>query len=111
MQITSEVVAGSGTSFTLAHPPIANTQAIYGSGIRLTEGAGNDYTLSGSLITIISGSYSSGQVTADYQTNDNPAYGQQVGNDILSPFALTTLARVKDLLFDPNVTILLTGAS
>lgn len=109
MQIVGEIVAGTGTSFTLAHPPIASTQAIYGSGIRLTESS--DYSLAGSVITILAGSYSDGQVTADYQTNDNPAYGQQVGSDILSPFALTTLARVKDLLFDPNMTILLTGAT
>ena len=33
------------------------------------------------------------------------------GIDVLSPFALTTLQRVKDLLFDPNQTILVTGCT
>jgi hypothetical protein len=112
MQIVGEIVYGSGTSFTLAHPPVANTLALYGSGIRLTEGVSADYVLNGSIITFNSPeSYAAGTVTADYTTNDNPSYGTQVGSDILSPFALTTLQRVKDLLFDPNVTILLTGAS
>jgi hypothetical protein len=114
MQITGEIVAGSGANFTLAHPPVANTLALYGSGVRLT-GGGVDYTQSGltsSIITFTSPeSYPAGTVTADYQTTDNPSYGQQVGNDILNPCALTTLQRVKDLLFDPNSTILLTGAT
>jgi hypothetical protein len=111
-QITGEVVLGSGTSFTLAHPPVSNTLALYGSGIRLTNGV--DYSQSGStnsIITILSGSYTSGTVTADYQTNDNSGITTQVGVDVLSPFALTTLQRVKDILFDPNKTILLTGAT
>ncbi len=110
MQIVGEIVYGSGTSFTLAHPPVANTLALYGGGVRLDEGSGDDYVLSGSIITTAV-SYTAGQVTADYTTNDNPAYGTQVGSDILSPFALTTLQRVKDLLFDPNVTFQLTGAT
>jgi hypothetical protein len=112
MTIVGEIVYGSGTSFTLAHPPVANTLALYGSGIRLTEGDTADYVLNGSIITFNSPeTYAAGTVTADYTTNDNPAYGTQVGSDILSPFALTTLQRVKDLLFDPNVTFQLTGAS
>lgn len=114
MQITGEIVAGSGANFTLAHPPVANTLALYGSGVRLT-GGGVDYNLSGatnSVITFVSPeTYSAGTVTADYQTTDNPSYGQQIGTDILAPYALTTLQRVKDLLFDPNLTILLTGAT
>jgi hypothetical protein len=32
-------------------------------------------------------------------------------SEVVSPFALTTLARVKDLLFDPNLTISLTGCT
>jgi hypothetical protein len=113
LQIIGEIVAGSGANFTLAHPPVANTLALYGSGVRL-QGGGVDYTQSGltsSVITFVSPeTYSAGTVTADYETTDNP-YGQQIGNDILNPCALTTLQRVKDLLFDPNSTILLTGAT
>jgi hypothetical protein len=110
MEIVGEIVSGSGTSFTLAFNPVTNSVALYGSGIRLQEGIGNDYTISsGQTITILNGSYTSGQVTADYQTlttTSTPA-----GVDLLSPFALTTLQRVKDLLFDPNKTILVTGCA
>src|SRR5258708_6844045 len=109
MQIVGEICSGSGTSFALAFTPVSNSQAIYGSGIRLTPGIGNDYTISGGAITIINGSYSAGQVTADYETLTSTSTA--AGNDVLSPYALTTLQRVKDLLFDPNKTILVTGCS
>jgi hypothetical protein len=109
MQIIGEIVQGSATSFTLAFNPVTNSVALYGSGIRLQEGAGNDYTISGQAITILNGSYTAGQVTADYQTLTTTSTA--AGTDVLSPFALTTLARVKDLLFDPNKTILVTGCT
>lgn len=110
MQIVGEIVLGSATSFTLAFNPVTNSLALYGSGIRLQEGVGNDYIISGQAITINSpGSYSTGQVTADYETLTSTSTA--AGTDVLSPFALTTLQRVKDLLFDPNKTILVTGCT
>ncbi len=64
--ISNEVVAGSGTIFTLAHIPNPSTSLkLYGSGQRLTLGATNDYTISGLTITTIN-SYSAGQILADY---------------------------------------------
>ena len=86
-----------------------NTLALYGSGIRLQEGVGNDYTIVGQAITILNGSYTAGQVTADYYIVTTTSTVS--GIDVLSPFALTTLQRVKDLLFDPNQTILVTGCT
>lgn len=66
--VTNEIVAGSATTFTLANTPILGSQAIYGAGIRLTPGAGNDYTIVGAVISILSpASYSAGQVLADYR--------------------------------------------
>lgn len=60
----NEVVAGSGTSFALAHTPIDATRvALYGGGSRLTPT--DDYTISGATITMTN-AYSSGQVLADY---------------------------------------------
>jgi hypothetical protein len=109
MKITGEIVSGSVTAFTLAFNPVTNSVALYGSGIRLQEGAGNDYTIVGQVITIINGSYSTGQVTADYEMLTSTSTAS--GVDQLSPFALTTLQRVKDLLFDPNKTILVTGCT
>lgn len=64
--VFNEIVAGSGTSWTLANTPIVGTQAIYGEGQRLTPGAGNDYTISGANITTVN-SFSVGAILADYQ--------------------------------------------
>lgn len=65
--INNEVVSGSGTTFTLAATPLAGTEHIHGAGQRLTPGVGNDYTISGAVITTVN-SYSAGQILADYQT-------------------------------------------
>jgi len=108
MQIVGEIVSGSGTSWTLEFNPVTDSVALYGSGVRLNEGVGNDYVISGQTITTTN-SYTAGQLTADYTvytTTSTPS-----GSDVLSPFALTTLQRVKDLLFDPNQTIAVTGCT
>lgn len=63
--VYNEVVAGSGTSFTLAHSPTSGSVALYGNGQRLTSGAGNDYTISGATITTTN-SFSAGDLLADY---------------------------------------------
>jgi len=109
MDITGEIVSGSGTSFTLAQTPVPNSVALYAGGIRLTPGVGNDYSINGIAITPFN-SYSAGQLTADYTPLSSINIIAGI-SDQLSPFALTTLQRVKDLLFDPNLTISLTGAS
>jgi hypothetical protein len=107
MQIVGEIVQGSGTSFTLAYTPVTGYLALTGAGIRLTPAV--DFTISGTAITFIGGNtYAAGQVLADYSTNVAPA---GAGTDVLTPFALTTLQRVKDLLFAPNKTILVTGCT
>jgi len=108
MQVIGEIVQGASTSWTLALTPVVNSVALYGSGIRLQEGVGNDYVISGTAITTAN-SYSAGQLTADYETLTTTSTPS--GTDVLSPFALTTLQRVKDLLFDPNQTILVTGCT
>ena len=64
--VYNEIVAGSGTTFTLANIPITGLYAIYGEGQRLTPGAGNDFTISGSVITTTN-SFSAGTIIADYQ--------------------------------------------
>ena len=108
MPIENEIVAGSGNTFTLAFTPASPTQvALYGAGIRLTPGVGNDYVIVGAVITTAN-SYSAGQILAAYSPFiQSPSI---IGNDVLSPYALTTLQRVKDILFDPNKTIALAGA-
>lgn len=106
--IVGEVVSGSGTSFELANTPITGSVAVYAGGIRVS--AGSDYTIDSAAITFLNQpGYSAGTVLADYLTTTSS--GGSVGSDIISPFALTTLQRVKDLLFDPNLTFSLTGAT
>lgn len=63
--IYNEVVSGSGTSWTLAHAPVAGFQALYANGQRLTPG-GVDYTITGANITTMS-SWAAGTILADYQ--------------------------------------------
>lgn len=60
----NEVVAGAGTSWTLAQTPLIDANvAVYGGGSRLTPTA--DFTISGTTITTTN-SYDAGQVLADY---------------------------------------------
>lgn len=61
--VSNEVVAGSGTSFTLAHTPIAGSQRIFAIGQRLTPTV--DYTIAGAVITTLS-TWNSGDILADY---------------------------------------------
>lgn len=56
--VTSEVPSGtmngSNATFTLANTPIANSECVYYNGTRLLRGVGEDYTISGPTITMIS---------------------------------------------------------
>lgn len=63
--VDNEVVAGSGTTFTLATTPVLNSQHIYANGQRLTPG-GVDYTIVGAVITMLT-SWVAGTVLADYR--------------------------------------------
>ena len=62
VQVDNEIVAGSGTSFTLANVPTVGT-ALYALGQRLTPTT--DYTISGANITLVNSLFS-GQLLADY---------------------------------------------
>jgi hypothetical protein len=64
--IENEVVSGSGTSWTLANAPVSGSVKVWAGGIRLTPGAGNDYTISATAITTAQ-SYSTGALIADYR--------------------------------------------
>jgi len=61
--VFGEIVAGVGNTFTLAHEPIG-TISLGANGQLLIEG--EDYTISGAVITTIS-SWESGKVVANYQ--------------------------------------------
>lgn len=62
----SGTVNGSNTAFTLANTPTAGTVRLYIEGWRLYPGAGNDYTISGSTITMAVAPLTGERLTADY---------------------------------------------
>lgn len=62
----SGTVNGSNATFTLASAPLAGTLRLYQNGLRLREGAGNDYTLSGNTITFNTPPASGDILLADY---------------------------------------------
>jgi len=70
--VYNEIVSGSATTFTLAHTPVSGTVRLYAGGNaepqtgRLLPGAGNDFTISGAVITMLNGSFDAGTILADY---------------------------------------------
>ncbi len=62
--VDNEVVAGSGTTFTLAATPIAGSVKVYALGQRLK--LTTDYSISSATITTV-GSWSAGDIVADYR--------------------------------------------
>ena len=53
-EIPSGSINGSNTAFTIANSPVAGSEHIYLNGMLLESGAGNDYTISGANITLLS---------------------------------------------------------
>lgn len=51
----SGTVNGSNTDFVLANTPVAGSEMIFVNGILQDSGSGNDYTISGSTITFLTG--------------------------------------------------------
>src|SRR5262249_16089523 len=64
--VENEGVSGSGTAWTLANTPVSGSVKLWGAGVRLTPGAGNDYTISGVNITTVN-SYPAGSLISDYR--------------------------------------------
>lgn len=48
-------VNGTNDTFTLATTPVSNTEMVFVNGVLQNQGAGNDYTISGTTITFLSG--------------------------------------------------------
>lgn len=53
-EIPSGSINGSNTAFTLANTPILGSEHVYLNGMLQESGAGNDYTISGASITMLS---------------------------------------------------------
>ncbi len=48
---TKEILIGTGTTRTLGNTPKSNSLIVFDSGVHLTEGADQDYTVSGVTVT------------------------------------------------------------
>jgi len=60
-------VNGSNTSFTLANSPFSGNLMLFLNGVCLQPGAGNDYTLSGLTITMLTAPLTGDKLLATYQ--------------------------------------------
>lgn len=61
------VTHNSPTLPAMANPPIAGTLRVYLNGLRMLAGSGNDYTISGSVITMEYNLKTNDQVQVDYE--------------------------------------------
>lgn len=59
-------INGSNTTFTLANTPTTGTVKLYLNGVRLKSGAGNDYTISTTTITMTTAPVSGDVLLVDY---------------------------------------------
>jgi hypothetical protein len=86
----SSVVDGVTTTFPLLHTPVADSELIYLQGILQNEGAGNDYTVSGSNLVFAQAPLSS-PLIAFYRTTDGTLnFGKEsfTGDGVTTTFAL-----------------------
>jgi len=63
----SGAVNSSNTAYTTAFTPLASSVSLFLDGLRLLEGAGNDYTISGSAITMLYAPATGQNILADYR--------------------------------------------
>lgn len=60
-------VNGSNTTFTLANTPTAGSEELYLNGMLMEPGAGNDYTISGATITMLSAPTTGEKIRVNYR--------------------------------------------
>jgi len=60
-------VNGSNTTFTLANTPVAGSEHVYLNGMLLESGSGNDYTISGATITMLTAPISGDKIRVSYR--------------------------------------------
>jgi len=65
-------VNGSNTAFTLANSPVTGSEMIYQNGLLLESGAGNDYTISGQNITMLTAPATGDRLKATYMKGATP---------------------------------------
>jgi hypothetical protein len=65
-EVPTGSVNGVNTTFTLANTPSSATVQVHQNGIRLNVGAGNDYTVSGGTITMLTAPLTGDVILVDY---------------------------------------------
>jgi hypothetical protein len=60
-------INGSNTAFTLANTPTAGSEHVYLNGVLQDVGAGNDYTISGATITMLSAPLTGEKIRVSYR--------------------------------------------
>lgn len=60
-------INGSNTGFTLANTPVAGSEHVYLNGILQESGAGNDYTISGTSITMLTAPLTGEKIRVSYR--------------------------------------------
>ena len=66
-EIPSGSINGSNTAFTLANTPVVGSEHVYLNGVLQESGAGNDYTISGTAITMLSAPLTGEKLRVSYR--------------------------------------------
>lgn len=66
-EIPTGSINGSNTAFTLANTPVAGSEHVYVNGILQESGAGNDYTISGASITMLTAPLTGEKIRVSYR--------------------------------------------
>lgn len=66
-EVPSGTINGSNTAFTLANTPVAGSEEVFLNGMIQNVGAGNDYTISGATITMLTAPISGDVILVNYR--------------------------------------------
>lgn len=66
-EVPSGTINGSNTAFTLANTPVAGSEEVFLNGMIQNVGAGNDYTISGATITMLTAPLSGEIILVNYR--------------------------------------------
>jgi len=66
-EVPSGSINGSNTAFTLANTPVSGSEHVYLNGLLMRSGAGNDYTISGTTITLATAPLSGEFICVSYR--------------------------------------------
>lgn len=66
-EVPSGAINGSNTAFALANTPVAGSEHVYLNGVLQEAGAGNDYTISGAAITMLTAPLSGEKIRVTYR--------------------------------------------